>query len=178
MISCFKNCTSQEVLNEIDIYSALDIIKIPHPAILHCIIEARSCKEIGKNKEYSQIKRSLPAITFNFSFDDWKNNKTIIGTTGFIYIDINGTTDIDLENPVIFVSWISLSGKGRGILLRVNDLTLKNFNYTYKGITKKLKVRANIGGSNATQFTLLSYDKNIYQQLLYYLESKRRVKGF
>jgi citrate lyase synthetase len=70
MISCFKNCTSQEVLNEIDIYSALDIIKIPHPAILDCIIEARSCKEIGKNKEYSQIKRSLPAVTFNFSFDD------------------------------------------------------------------------------------------------------------
>ncbi len=162
MINCYKNLTSPKVLNEIDIYHVLDIIKNPTPEIKHLISEAREHEKSGNQREYEDIKRCLPCVTFNFRFDGWKNDKNITGATGFIYIDIDGTTDIDLVNPLIFASWLSLSNQGRGVLVKVDNLTKKNFNKTYEDISKELSIVSDKGAKKATQFTVLSYDPSIY----------------
>ncbi len=162
MISCFKNCTSPRVLFEQDIYYILDIIKNPDPAIVHLIKEARELKKSGKKSDYNRLKATLPCVTLNFSFNNWKNNKNIDKPTGFIYIDLDDYTDIELSNPLIFASWLSLSGQGRGILVKVNNLTKNNFKITHEAICKELSVIGDKHACKATQFCILSYDKDIY----------------
>ncbi|WP_298895744.1 BT4734/BF3469 family protein [uncultured Psychroserpens sp.] len=150
------------MINEIDVYHALNLIKSPEEPIKHLIEEARQAYTNGRLTEYNRIKKSLPCVTFNFTFDKWKKDRNIIESSGFIYLDIDGTTEIDLNHPLIFASWISLSGSGRGVLVKVDNLSKANFKSTYKAISKELKIESDTRARKATQFTVLSHDSKIH----------------
>ncbi|MFK2818991.1 hypothetical protein U0L90_02590 [Flavobacteriaceae sp. LMIT009] len=95
-------------------------------------------------------------------FNELKTNATIKKATGFIYLDIDGNTEINLNNSLIFASWLSVSGQGRGVLVKVNGLTLGNFKTTYVAIAKELNIKADINANRATQYCIHSYDEDLY----------------
>ncbi|MFY0603259.1 MAG: hypothetical protein JXQ93_04875 [Flavobacteriaceae bacterium] len=160
-MNVFENIKNPKVLSEIDVYTFLDHIENPETEILDKINKARSFYDSEKS-EYQNIKASLPCFTLNFSFTQTKSNSTIKLPTGFIYLDIDKSTEINLENPLIFASWKSLSNNGRGILVKVNNLSLENFKTTYVELANKLNIKADIHAAKATQYCIHSYDKDLY----------------
>lgn len=162
MISCFNNIKAPKVQGEIDIYDFLENVRSPEQLTKSQIIKARVHKANGQNDKYIKIKENLPCFTLNFSFQNIKRNTAIKTPTGFIYIDIDNQLDIDLSNNFVFSSWKSLSGLGRGILVKVKGLTLDNFKTTYIDIAKEINVKADNHASKATQYNIHSYDEDIY----------------
>lgn len=162
MISSFSNIKAPKVQGEIDIYDFLENVRSPEQLTKSQIIKARAYKANGQNDKYIKIKENLPCFTLNFSFQNIKRNTAIKTPTGFIYIDIDDQLDIDLSNNFIFSSWKSLSGLGRGILVKVRGLTLENFKTTYSDIAKAINIEADNHANKATQYTIHSYDEDIY----------------
>ena len=162
LISCFNNIKDPKVLGEIDITDFVESVRSPDPLTKSLINIAREYKSIGQDGEYTKIKEKLPCFTLNFSFQDSKKNTAIKAPTGFIYIDIDGELDIDLNNNLVFASWKSLSGLGRGILVKVEGLTLSNFNTTYFDIARSINLNADKHAAKATQYNIHSYDEDLY----------------
>ncbi|MGC6438268.1 MAG: BT4734/BF3469 family protein [Flavobacteriaceae bacterium] len=161
MISCFNHIKDPIPIDEIDVYEFMERIKSPNKPTLDLIEQARFYHSQNK-EEYDKLKEQLPCFTLNFSFSDRKLNKNIKAPTGLIYLDVDGSTDIDLTNDYIFASWLSLSNTGIGVLVKVENLTLDNFKYTYLAIAEQLNINADAGAIKATQYNVHSYDKNLY----------------
>ncbi|KFF75994.1 hypothetical protein HX13_01160 [Chryseobacterium sp. P1-3] len=161
MINYFNNLHDPVVKGEIDIYDFLDRVKNPDVNIKNRIEQARSCHSFDKRK-YTLIKEQLPCFTLNFSFRERKSNNNIKEPTGFIYIDVDEKIDIDLSNEYIFASWLSLSGTGRGILVKVDGLTKENIKYVFNELSLILKVPSDKRAVKATQFCVHSYDEDLY----------------
>lgn len=162
MISFFERITHPRVIKQCSIKEVLRMIKHPIPEVAKFIEQARYFISKGDIESYKNIKENLPCVTFNFSYKDWKSIKNITGATGYIYIDLDGMTEINLQHPLIFASWISLSGKGRGILVKTHRLNHKNYKYTYDRISEELEVKSDKHARKESQFTILSHDSNIY----------------
>ncbi|WP_298782425.1 BT4734/BF3469 family protein [uncultured Polaribacter sp.] len=161
MISCFNHIKDPNATDEIDIYEFVERIKSPDKSIIVLIEQARLYHNKDKDK-YDGLKAKLPCFTLNFSFNGRKTNETIKSPTGFIYLDVDNCTSIDLSNPFIFATWLSPSNTGRGVLVKVENLNLDNFKDTYSAISKHLNLNVDIRAAKATQYTIHSYDKGIY----------------
>ena len=162
MFNYFKSITkSSTVLGMVELDKFLYTIKNGDEH-LEQIKKARIAYTIDKN-EYKFIKlNSLPCYTLNFRFNKTRKNTNIIDSTGFVYLDVDGQTDINLSNPMIFASWLSLSGNGRGILVKVENINSSNFKVQYNQIAQALEIDADDGARKATQPNVLSYDPNLY----------------
>ena len=162
MLNFYNNIKDPSVMGEIDVYDFLDRIKNPDSITNKKIKLARIYKSQEAIDEYQKLKAGLPCFTLNFSFNGRKTNATIKEPTGLIYIDVDNNVDIDLQNPLIFASWLSLSGLGRGVLVKVDNLTLDNFNINYIEIANNLNIEADRHAGKATQYCIHSYDKDVY----------------
>jgi hypothetical protein len=116
--------------------------------------------------DYNKTKASLPCITYNFLYNGYKKDSNIISSTGFLYIDIDDKSfDIKIldENKVL-AYYKSFGGKGYAIIVRVDGLNQDNFKSTYCSITEDLGVALFIDKNaiKASQFNVLSYDKDIF----------------
>lgn len=116
--------------------------------------------------DYNAIKRSLPCVTYNFLYDNNKNDDNIISSTGLMYIDIdNSEFNIDLiDTSKVFAYYKSFGGKGYAIIVKVNGLTKFNFKSTYIGVINQLGLLdfADKNAIKASQFNVLSFDANIF----------------
>lgn len=157
----FKNIKSPKVLEEIDVYNFLDRVQNPENEILEKILEARKLHTTNK-KEYDLIKAKLPCYTLSFNFHSTKKDINIKSATGFIYIDLDNSIEIDFTNQYIFATWLSLSATGRGILVKVEGLTKQNFATTYKEVSKLLNIHSDDGAKKASQYCVNSYDKDLH----------------
>lgn len=178
MISCFKNIKSPTVVGEIDIYDFIESIKTPNPNLRIEIEKAREYIYHDEKDKYVQLKETLPCFSLNFSFNQKKKNSNIKSPTGLIYIDIDNGIEIDLDNRYIFAAWKSLSGLGRGVLVKVNGLTLNNFKKTYFDISRELNIVADKYAAKATQYNIHSYDKDIYineDSLIWYAKEDNKT---
>jgi len=126
------------------------------------IIKAREM--YNSNKEsYTLFKQTqLPCYSLNFTFNNKRSNDTINEPTGYIYLDIDDNLEIELNNPLIYASWVSLSATGRGILVKVEGLNKANFSETYNEISNKLNINSDNGARKVTQVNVLSYDPKLY----------------
>lgn len=130
---------------------------------LEIIKKCRKLKELKFDKEYSLSKKEeLPAFTLNFLFKESRKDINILKSTGYIYLDIDNSTELDFNNHYIYSSWISLSGNGRGILVKCKNVNKSNFKYNYTLISDELNINTDYNAAKATQITVLSCDKNIY----------------
>lgn len=161
-INTYQNIRSPKVESEIDVYTFLESVQNPSSKSLSKINTARGFYRNGQRDEYEKSKSTLPCYTLNFSFKKYKKNENIIGSTGFMYIDIDDEPSIDLTNPYIFASWKSLSNNGTGNLVRFQGLTKDNFKENYEKVAKILNINADKHASKATQYNIQSYDKNLY----------------
>lgn len=162
MISYFKNVQSPSVLRGMDIYEAMDMIQNPDDEIKEKINQARKIYSPDNKDEYNRFKTSLPCFNFNFQFDRYKKTENIIAPTGFIYLDVDGDISLDINNPFIFASWKSVSGKGRSFLVLVDGLTVDNFKLNYKLIADELEINADLNAAKPTQYCFHSYDDELY----------------
>lgn len=163
MINYFKCVTSSSnVLGSISTQDFLSTIRNGDNNYLRLIEEARDIKNDDALR-YSNIKRNLlPCFTLNFNFKKIRRDKYIIGPTGYIYLDIDGTTDINFSHPLLYASWLSLSGIGRGALVKVKGLTQDNFSYNYNLISEELGIKSDKGARKMGQVNVLSYDPDLY----------------
>lgn len=122
-----------------------------------------SAREYGKgHSKYDYIKSvCIPTFRFNFLYNSYANDGNIKASTGLIYIDADDVKEIP-DNVLVFAKWKSLSNKGFGLLVKVQNLTLANFSMTYANIAKELAIKADISAGKGIQQTVLSYDPNIY----------------
>jgi len=162
MINYYKSVTSSsKVLGQLSAQEFLKKIKEGDENIEN--IELAREYYFDDAVKYVNIKKNLlPCFSLNFTFDNIRRNCNIIGSTGCIYIDIDDSIDIDLSNPLIYSTWISLSGFGRGTLVKVENLTRENFSINYELISKELGVESDNGAKKISQVNVLSYDPNIY----------------
>ena len=158
-VTKYKNVKSSDVDNILDIVEVFKIIKEGDSALRH--IEYARRFEKG-SEDYDSIKTSLiPTFRFNFLFDKKALNKNITEPTGLIFIDVDNT-EIIPESNYIFAKWKSISLLGFSILVKVDKLSLENFNDSYEAISILLQINSDTGARKPTQQTVQSHDPDIY----------------
>jgi hypothetical protein len=166
-VSLFKCCKSPQVERNVKINEVLREIKFGGPN-LNYILEARKVAIAAyENKTnspfYDKIKTtSINSFSPNASFKHKRNKKSIENLSGLIYLDIDGSTDIDLSNPYIYSTWLSLSGKGRGVLVKVNGIDNQNFSFAYNSIAEEINIDVDPHCTDLSRQVVISYDPNIF----------------
>jgi len=158
-IQQFKNCENPNVSSNYDIKEILNIIKYGNDTLPL----VKSARAYGKpSYNYKIIKdKQLPSFRYNFNFNGYATNKNIISPSGLIYLDFDNINDIP-NSDIIYAKWKSLSTKGFGVIVKVDNLNLNNFSNTYDEIGKQLNILPDPNARKATQQTVLSYDPDLY----------------
>lgn len=116
--------------------------------------------------DYTNTKKQLPAVTWNFRFIEYKKDTRCIYSTGFIFIDIDDKNfDINtLDKSKIFSYYQSFGGKGYGIIVKTKGIVFDNFKASYLTICNDLGISSFIDKNaiKASQFSVLSYDPNLF----------------
>jgi hypothetical protein len=155
--NCTKNCN---VIKQISVYDWFDFIKRGDFSIE--ILSARS-----GNKDYNEVKTKIvPCVTYNFTFNKYKNIENILNPTGLLYIDIDAP-DFNINNidkKLVFAFYKSFGGKGYSIIVKVDNLSQNNFDETYAYICGQLGISdyVDLGAKKTTQFNVVSFDKELY----------------
>lgn len=128
--------------------------------------EVLKARVYGKgSKLYESIKLNRLCVTHNFIFKDHKRDTNIISSSGLLYFDIDTNFDFNLiDKSKVYIHHKSFGGNGSSIIVKVDGITVDNFESSYRHIANNLQI-ANLIDSNAikkTQFTVLSFDPNIY----------------
>ncbi|WP_298265664.1 hypothetical protein [uncultured Lutibacter sp.] len=176
-ITQYENITNPKIQMTLTIDEVLNIIKNGNEFLP--IINA--AREYGKGHPlYNSLKStSIPTFRYNFLFNERASNKTIISSTGLIYLDIDDNMFIP-ESELIYASWRSLSNTGYGLLVKVDNLTLDNFKYVYNEISDRIGVTPDDNARKATQQTVLSYDSDLYfnsDSTTYHYLNKEKVSS-
>lgn len=177
-ITKYNAINQPTVVDKISVEQVLETIK-NGDSNLPLIERARG---FGKGStQYNKIKEyELPTFRFNF---DYKNNyavdKNITGSTGLIYIDVDGADTVP-ESEYVYAKWKSLSNTGFGILVKVDNLTPTNYKYVYNELSEVIGIKSDRGARKVSQQTVLSYDSNLYHNsdsITYtYIEKENEIK--
>lgn len=107
-----------------------------------------------------------PCVTYNFKYDGYKKNDNMIGPTGVLFIDIDDPSfnPSILDYSKILACYKSFGGKGYSILVRVEGLSNETYKPTLLNVIDKLGLSEfyDKGASKPTQFSVLSYDPDIF----------------
>lgn len=129
-------------------------------------------RNIDDKKEYKEQKRKLQVFTPNGFFDKDKTINSLLESSGYIYIDIDGISDIDEVKSIlgcdkyIYSLWKSVSGKGLGGLVKIaSNIDCDTFKTYYKFIEKYIydtyEYKLDNACSNINRLTFISSDSNI-----------------
>lgn len=161
-VNLYSNIKNPRIGQTITINQWFDLIK--HSDHSSTIISARN-----GHIAYDYTKSSLSAITYNFLFEEKKANTNITSPTGLMFIDVDiknnqnagfDITQIDLTK--VFCYYHSFGGSGYCIVVKVNNLTIENFDDTYIHICNELNIPYDKAAKKPTQYSILSHDPNIY----------------
>lgn len=172
-INYYERITKPTVTKNIMLKEWLELIKESNnkEKIIEARIVGKQNKDGLTNTNYDEIKKDVPCVTYNFTFDKDKRDENIIESTGILYIDVDTDSvknkDFQISNldkSKILAYYKSFGGNGYAILVKVNGLTKYNFKSAYKYIISGLKIEKyfDINARKKTQFSVLSYDPNIF----------------
>ncbi len=161
MISIYKNISDITGNHTITIDGALERIKIGKSKELIDKIRSESDKEIQND-----LKKSLPCVMFSGKFGERKDT-ALIKHSGFIVLDFDyKTVEQAIERkgkmlkwPCTYACWISPSGNGVKVLVRISDSTkhrehFQSLQQVFPEIDKS--------GINVSRVCYESYDSEIY----------------
>ncbi|GAA4314521.1 hypothetical protein GCM10023115_28320 [Pontixanthobacter gangjinensis] len=159
-VSMFQCCKSPVVLKEVPVIKILNEIKTGGDN-LDLLQKAR---QQGKGScIYDKIKtQKLNTFSPNASFSRKRKASRIKNLTGLVYLDIDGCTEIDYQNPYIFATWLSLSATGRGVLIKIKGVTEDNFSSAYTSIAREIGLDVDPNCKDITRQVVISYDPEIY----------------
>lgn len=160
-VCSFKSMRSSEVTGKTDIESILYQI-MTGGEYKNLILKARRA---GKNSnEYNEIKSNLPTVTFNGTFKKRRTVENLEQLSGLLYLDIDGTTDINFDNPLIYASWRSFGNNGRGVLVKVKGMTPENIRDVYMKISHELNIQDSVDNAcrEISRQNVISYDPDLY----------------
>ena len=164
--SILENYKNRSIVCKIDTDNFIDMVKNPDLIRKNKIDKARN---YGKDsKEYDELKSTLPSIALNFDYNGYVNNKNLISSTGFIYIDVDSEIGTDFkEYSFVFAAWKSLSNRGIGILASVSGVTPDNYKEAYYYVSELLQVESDPRAVSKDRLNVLSYDKDLYHNKNY-----------
>jgi hypothetical protein len=93
---------------------------------------------------------------------------TVQELTGYIYLDFDGifSNAIFTQLPFVYTCWLSFGGKGYGVLIKVEGLTLENFTevwlYLEDYFLKNYSLKIDPQTKDYSRQTVLSSDPAIY----------------
>ena len=128
----------------------------------------KQARVAGKgSEEFERIKtKELPCVTWNFHYDKYKEDQKILGSTGFLYFDIDktGFDASSLDKSKVFSLFKSVSSKGWSVIVRADGITPENYSSSMRGISKELGIDSfnDFGAVKKSQYTVLSFDPEIY----------------
>jgi len=131
MFSFFNNIKSIETTNSIKSIDELYKIIITETEYSKQIQELRSLKY--GSEEYKQYKLKIGRVLTPHGTFTKRNIKSLTSLSGYLYFDIDNTTLTKQQILSKYSQYISLltksiGGKGFSIFVKVNNLTLDNFN--------------------------------------------------
>lgn len=116
--------------------------------------------------DYNVIKAKLPAVTWNFIYNEYKKDDNCIYSTNFLFIDVDSPEfDINtLDLTKIYSFYRSFGGKGYGIIVKTKGITYENFKESYTSICLNLGIQKFIDKNavKQSQYSVLSFDSDIY----------------
>lgn len=169
VISIFKNFN--EVVENAKIVEVLNDIKTGK--YINVITYLRKSLAESKMEAYERAKKSLPAFTPSASFKGGRKLEYLTAYTQIVVLDIDKLTKEQLntakqlskETPYTFASFISPSGNGLKIFVRVNSsqenhkeafLALQKFYEEFLGLP------IDKSGKDVTRLCFVSYDTDLY----------------
>ena len=158
-LNTYKCVKKPKVVSNLDSDEWFNMIK--HSTYSNKITQARNGE-----LDYDSVKESMPCVTYNFLFNQYKTDTNIINGTGLIYIDIDDPRfNIDsIDKQKVYSYYRSFGGNGYAIIVQVSGLTINDYRATYNYITNDLGVfeYADKGAVKASQYNVLSFDSNLY----------------
>jgi hypothetical protein len=127
-------------------------------------------KETDK-KERDLLKKKLPAVTFSGVFENGHKAEGLIAYSNLICLDIDNIYDVNFKKDIIakdkytYSVFISPSGNGLKVIIKVDGGKSKHFsNFTqlqdyYK---QNLDIEIDISGKDISRLAFLSHDPKIY----------------
>ena len=108
----------------------------------------------------------VPCVTYNFSYDGYKKDDLITGSTGLLYIDVD-KSGVELSPEIkskVYCAYKSFGGEGLSIIVRVEGLNTSNFSTIYNHIIQDLNLDTFVDNRaiKKSQYAVLSFDKDIY----------------
>lgn len=165
MINKISHCTNRTIIDSFkNIGEVIEFIRNPPQEHVELVEYARSLKK-GSSEYQNTKKYKLPAITINFSFSNgYIIGKNVSKPTGYLYFDVDGMTEQDLEINTAYVCayWRSLSNKGLTLVVKVDELTPDNFKIVTQEIANTLDIPYDPQAVSIDRLTVLSYDPNAY----------------
>ena len=159
-VNTFKCCKSPKVVSEVSVTAVLDEIRSGKK--YGSLVERARLAGKGTT-EFDLIKElQLPTFTANAIFSESRRLNDLMGLTGLLYFDVDGITNIDLNKDLIYASWLSVSGEGRGVLVKVIGLNRVNFREVYFLIAEELGLEVDKSCCDVTRQIVLSHDPHIY----------------
>lgn len=117
----------------------------------------------NKSDEYTDLKRQLRAVTFNFTFkNDYVAKDNAENPTGFLYFDIDNYENFDFDVTYVKAFWKSVGGKGFGVLVQVDNLIPSHFKQSYEFIATTLGFPYDKACNNVARLNFISYDDGAY----------------
>jgi len=122
----------------------------------------------------SDLKQSLPAVTFSGYFENERKAELVQDYTNVICIDIDKVDDLERTRQKLvdcvysLAVFLSPSGNGFKVLVQVdgNKLNhLKNFNSFAEYLEKKFTITIDKSGKDISRCAFMSYDPNLYINL-------------
>lgn len=159
----FTNLRSPYVQSETDIPSVLHQIQIGQ--YKDKIIEARA---YGKGHEsFEKIKAQIPTFSPNGCFNEIRRSANIKSLSGFIYLDIDDYSDLEVfyKLPFIHSFWKSVSGNGLGVLVSVSGLTVESFKHSWTYLNdhfQQLNITVDPHTKDVARQCVISYDPELY----------------
>ncbi|MCT4003715.1 hypothetical protein HZQ19_18180 [Elizabethkingia anophelis] len=165
MINKVNYCTNRAITGSFqDIEEIVNFIKNPPVEHLNLVNQARSLDK--KSTEYGNIKRNkLPAVSMAFNFSKgYIKGKNIDSPTGYLYLDVDGKTELDFEINTTYVCacWRSLSNTGIALVVKVEGLTANNLKSATAEIARLLDIPYDPKAVSIDRLTVLPYDPNAY----------------
>jgi hypothetical protein len=153
MVSTFQNYSSKKVYKDITTEQGLDIIQ---SCKIKQVSKARQYQR--KSVEYEDIKSKIPCITWASLIQDERRLSNVKELSGFIYLDFDNQ-EVETDEYT-YAQWSSLSGQGCGKLIKVDNLTQKNFKSTFDFLLDNYDTADKL--SDSTRLNIFSADKDLY----------------